>query len=237
VTRSLLYVPIIHTEADLGSIGEEVARRGVREYGEALWKSYEETVLSFWDAVADYFDSIEAAGLRIYQDGMVAQGELGLTIVNEAVKTGSRNYQIIAELIRKGAILEKTEDLALVKEERDWILRITQAKNRAQKFDAALKYKHAKNTLLEKRDKFIATQINGSLLQGERGVLFIGAYHNVRKWLHKDVHVEELKSPDRVREYQKLLPFYRNNRERVEKLRIYLTERCLLKENGGNHGA
>jgi len=67
-----------------------------------------------------------------------------LTIVQEAVKAGSRNYQIVSELIRKGAILIRQKILNLVSEERDWILRITQAKKPCAKADAALKYKLAK---------------------------------------------------------------------------------------------
>lgn len=225
IMRTLLYVPIIHTEADLGSVGEDIAKRGLREFGETLWKRHQETVLGFWDTIAGYFDSIEVTGFKVFQDGMAADGELGMTIVREAVKTGSRNYQIVSELIRKGAILVMTEDINLVKEERDWILRITHAKNRAQKLNAAMKYKLAKNNLLDKRDKFIAKQINDTLQEGENGILFIGAFHNVRKWIQKDITVEEIKDINKVKEYQKLLPFYRSNKERVEKLRMYLTDK------------
>lgn len=231
--RTLLYVPIIHTEADLGSVGGDMAKRGRREFGETLWKRHQETVLGFWDAIAGYFDSIDASDFKIFQDGMVADGETGIAIVREVVKTGSKNYQIISELMRKGAILVMTEDFNLVREERNWILKITQAKNRVQKLDAAMKYKLVKDNLLDKRDKFIAKQINNMLQEGERGILFIGAFHNVRKWLQKDIVVEEIKDINRVKEYQKLLPFYRSNKERVEKLRIYLTDkRERLKRKG-----
>jgi len=224
--RTLLYVPIIHTEADLGSVGGDMAKRGLREFGETLWKRHQETVLGFWDAIAGYFDSIEASGIKIFQDGMLADGETGIAIVREVVKTGSRNYQIISRLIEKGAILAKTEDIDLVRKERDWILKITQAKSRAQKLDAAMKFKLAKKSLLDKRDKFIAKQINDTLQEGERGILFIGAFHNVRKWLQKDIVVEEIKDINKVKEYQKLLPSYQSNKERVEKLRVYLMDTC-----------
>jgi hypothetical protein len=207
-------------------VGEDIAKRGLREFGETLWKRHQETVLGFWDAIAEHFDSIEVSGFKIFQDGMVADGEIGMKIVEETARAGSRNYQLISRLIRKGAILVKTEDLNLVKEERDWILRITQAKNRAQKLDAALKYKLTKNNLLDKRDKFIANRISDTLQEGENGILFIGAFHTVRKWLREEIHVEELKDINKVKEYQKLLPFYRSNKERVEKLRMYLMDTC-----------
>lgn len=224
--RTLLYIPIIHTEADLGSVGQDIAKRGLREFGETLWNRHQKTVLGFWDAIAGYFDPIEVSGFKIFQDGMAADGELGMKIVQEATNAGSRNYQVISELIRKGSILVKTEDLDLVKEERDWILRITQAKSRAQKLDAALKYRLAKRSLLDKRDRYIAKQINNTLQEGERGVLFIGAFHNVRKWLQKEIHVEELKEINKVKEYQKLLFSYRDNKDKVEKLGMYLMDKC-----------
>jgi hypothetical protein len=224
--RKLLYVPIIHTEADLGSVGKDIAKRGLREFGETLWKRHQETVLAFWDTIAHYFDSVDVSGFRIFQDGMVTDGELGMRIVEETAKAGSKNYQLVSRLIRKGALLVKTEDLDLVRQERDWILKITLAKNRAQKLDAALKYKLAKNNLLNKRDDFIAKQIHNALQEGETGILFIGAFHAVMKWLPKDITVEEIKNISKVKEYQKLLPFYGSNREKVEKLRIYLMNGC-----------
>jgi pheromone shutdown protein TraB len=192
-------------------VGKSIANRGMKEFGRTLWKRHEETVLGFWDAIAEYFDPLEVSGFKIYQDGMVADGEMGLTIVREAVKGGSRNYLIISELIRKGAVLVKTEDLNLVREERDWILRMTQGNNTASKLDAASKYRLAKGKLLERRDRFIANRIADTLHENEDGVLFIGAFHNVGRWLKKDIHVEELKEKDKVKEYQKILPFYREN--------------------------
>jgi hypothetical protein len=155
---------------------------------------------------------------------MVAEGEMGMAIVREAVKGGSRNYLVISDLIRRGAILVKTEDLNLVREERDWIVRMTRGKNIAQRLDAALKYKLAKGALLVKRDKFIAKTINETLQ--ENGALFIGAFHNAAKWLDKDISVEELKDRRKVREYQELLPSYHRSKERVEKLGAYLTDKC-----------
>ena len=224
--RKLLYVPIIHTEADLGSVGKDIAKRGLREFGATLWKRHQETVLGFWDAIAHYFDSLDVSGYKIFQDGMVVDGELGMRIVEETAKAGSRNYQLVSRLIRKGALLVKTEDLDLVREERDWILRITLAKNRAQKLDAALTYKLAKNDLLNKRDEFIAKQIHDALQEGETGILFIGAFHTVTKWLPKDITVEEIKDIRKIKEYQKLLPFYGGNKEKVERLRMYLMNGC-----------
>ena len=220
--KFLIYVPIIHTSADLGSLAKDVTKRGIADLGEDLWKVHRKTVDGFWDAISHYFDSIDVSGMKIYQDGMVADGEVGQEIVEAGIKSGSKNYEIVLRLIKRGAILVKTEDFKLVKEERDRLLAITQTKSITKKLLAFIKYKSVKNRLLNLRDKFIAERINETLNHGERGIIFIGAYHNIKKRLPKDIQTREIKETQKVREYQKTLPFYNKNKERFEELSKYL---------------
>lgn len=219
--RTLIYVPIIHTSADLGSLAEDITKRGIADLGEEFWKRHEKTIEGFWGAIIKYFDLLEVSGFKLYQDGMVADGEVGQKIVEEGLKSGSKNYKVISKLLQKGAILVKTEDFELVREERDRLLAITKAKS-PQKLIAFIKYKLVKNRLLNKRDEFIAKRINETLNQGEKGIIFIGAYHDIKKWLPEDIQIKEIKDADKVKEYQRLLPFYNKNRERFEELSEYL---------------
>jgi len=220
--KYLIYVPIIHTTADLGSLAKYVSKRGIADLGEDLWELHRKTVDGFWDAISNYFDSIDVSGMKIYQDGMVADGEVGQEIVEEGVKSGSKNYELVSRLIKRGATLVKTEDFKLVREERDRLLAITQANSIIKKVFAFIKYKSVKNRLLNKRDKFIAKRITETLNQGERGIIFTGAYHNIKKRLSKDIQIKEIKDTQKVREYQKTLPFYNKNKERFEELSKYL---------------
>ena len=220
--RTLIYVPVIHTYADLGSLAKDVAKRGIADLGEDLWKLHRKTVDGFWDAISHYFNSIDVSGMKIYQDGMVADGEVGQEIVEAGIKSGSKNYELVSSLMKRGATLVKTEDFKLVKEERDRLLSITEAKSVIKKLLAFIKYKSVKNRLLNKRDKFIAKRITETLNQGERGIIFIGAYHNIKKRLSKDIQIREIKDTQKVREYQKILPFYNKNKERFEELGKYL---------------
>ena len=220
--RTLIYVPIIHTSADLGSLAEEVTKRGIRDLGSNIWSKHEETVLRFWDVIIKYFDSIEVSGFKLYQDGMPAEGEVGRKIVEEGVKSGSKNYEVIASLLQKGAILVKTEEFNLVKEEHNMLLRITRAKTVVNRFAGLIRYKLAKNNLLNKRDEFIAKRIDETLKEGETGIIFIGAYHNIKQRLPEDIQIREIKDVDKVREYHKLFPFYHKHRERIEDLSGYL---------------
>ncbi|MFH1519221.1 MAG: hypothetical protein ABIE75_01440, partial [Candidatus Omnitrophota bacterium] len=99
---------------------------------------------------------------------------------------------------------------------------ITQAKSIISKLIAFARYKLAKDKLLNKRDEFIANRIKETLSHSEKGILFLGAYHNVKDQLKKDFLITEVKDVDKVREYQQLLPFYNKKRARFEELKRYL---------------
>ncbi|HLE19475.1 MAG TPA: hypothetical protein VI728_14460 [Syntrophales bacterium] len=200
--RKLYYVPIIHTSADLGVIGGEAARRGVERLGEDVWTKHVETVSGFWQALEDYFSAFDAAGVRVYQDGMMADGELGEKIVKEGAEKGSKNFMIILDLLKRGAVLMKTEDLDLLRKEYTLLLEISKAARPVKKLLSYLKYRLIKDRLLKKRDRYIAGMINGTLKDRETGVLFVGAYHDVHPGLSDDIQVVELKDMKKVRDYQ-----------------------------------
>lgn len=221
--RRLIYVPIIHAAADLGSIAEDVAKRGIKGFGEEFWQEHRKAVSGFWDAIADYFIDLEVNGFKVYQDGLVAGGEVGERIIEEGLRTGSKNYEIIDNLIKKGAKLVQTEDFPLVKKERDRIVKITQAKTIPRKIMAYLGYKLTKNKLLKKRDEYVAKRIKETLNHGETGILFMGAYHNILPEISGKFQVIEVKDVKKVRDYQRLLLHRSRNKEEFEKLTRYLT--------------
>jgi len=211
--------------ADMGSIAKKVEEKGVASFGEEFWKGHRETISGFWDVISDYFDYIGACNrkkMKIYQDGMIAEREVGKKIIEEGIKSGSKNYELVLRLVNRGAVLVKTEEFKLVKEELDRLLAITKAKSTSKKLFAFIKYKIIKNKLLKKRDKFISKRIDKTLKDDEVGILFLGAYHYIKNRLPKDIQIIELKDRERVKEYQRLLPFYSKNKERFEELGRYL---------------
>ena len=220
--RTLIYVPVIHTSADLGSLAKDVTKRGIADIGEDVWEKHKVAVEKFWDVISDYFGSIDVSGMKVYQDGMVADGEVGQRIVEEGAKSGSRNYELVARLLKKGAILVKTEDFKLVKEELYRLVALTQAKSISHKLIAFIKYKLVKNMLLDKRDRYVAKRIDETLHHGEKGILFIGAYHNIKTKLPGNIQIKEIKDTQKVKEYQQLLPYCNKHRERFEELSKYL---------------
>jgi hypothetical protein len=220
--RNLIYVPIIHTSADLGSLAKDVDRKGVENFGENMWRDHLKTIDGFWDALFLYFDSINVSGAKIFQDGMIVDGDAGLHIVQEGEKAGSKNHQLVSKLLQRGAILMKTEDFNLVKKERDRLVKMIRTKSTLAKVLGLIIYKLTKKMLLKRRDEYIVQRIDRNLKENEIGILFIGAYHNVQSRLPSDIKIKEIKETCKIREYQSLLPFYHKNKTRFEDLSEYL---------------
>lgn len=221
--KKLIFVPVIHMGADLGSIAEKAAERGISGVGEDIWQMHTKTILGFWQSIAGYFETFDARGVKLYQDGMIADKELGARIIEDGIKAGSINFRILSDLLQRGAVLVRTEDFKLVKQEHDWFIKLSKARTKIEKIIVYLRYRLIKGKLLKKRDKYVAMRINGTLKKNETGVLFIGANHDVERWLDKDIGIVELKDKKKLMEYQRGFIHWDRRREKFDKLAGYLT--------------
>ncbi len=219
--RKLLYVPIIHTEFDMGSVASAIEGKSASLCGEERWAKHKETVAKFWQSLTRYFDSLDATNLKIYQDGLPADGELGRKIIEEGARRGSKNHELILNMMQRGAEIRRTEDPSLLQEEYKYITRLARSKSFAEKALAYAGYKLRKGRLMDERDKFIAKTLNETLKEGETGVLLMGSHHNVAPYLAKDIAVEEVKEREKVNAYFKELAS-RGDERRFEQLAEYL---------------
>ena len=224
--RKLLYVPIIHLGSDLGSAATTIDKTSASFCGEERWAKHKETVTKSWANIADYFAGVDATNLKIYQDGLPVDGELGQKILEEGAKRGSKNYQIILDLIEKGAEIRKTEDTALLKEEYESITKLNQAKSSADRKRALANYKVGRNRLTRERDKSIAKTIDKTLKEEETGALFMGSYHDVLSHLPKDIAIQHVKDREKINAYFEEL-IAGKNEERLEELVEYLISPCV----------
>ena len=224
--KKLLYIPIIHMGPDLGSVAVVLDEMSASFYGEERWAKHKETLAKFWTNIADYFTNVDATTLKIYQDGLPADGELGRKIVEESAKRGSKNHQIILDLIKRGAEIRKTEDTALLKEEYESITKLNQAKSSADRKRALANYKVGRNRLTRERDKFIAKTIDKTLNEGETGVLFMGSYHDVLSHLPKDIVIQQVKDREKINAYFEEL-IAGKNEKRLQELAEYLISPCV----------
>jgi len=208
--------------ADMGSIAPTLDDRATAKLTPELWQRHKEVVSAFWDSIGRFLDALDVNGFKVYQDGLVADGEEGLRIVRESVSQGSKNYEIVGRLLERGAVLVKTESLSLVKQEYNYITKMTRSKSLKEREVAALRYKLARGKLLKQRDEFIAGRINETLAEGETGILFIGAYHDVVHRLAPDIRVGQVKEVVRVKEYHKSLINTKRHDQQLQELGEYL---------------
>lgn len=210
--RSLLYIPIIHEEADLGSAGPALAQSGSSLAGGRRWDLHKQTVRGFWDEVERCLRRFDPRNIRVYQDGLAADGALGRRIAEEASRRGSRNYQIILALLDSGADLRATEDPELL------LLEGTRLHGHHGTSTSAVPHQE----LLERRDAYIARKINSTLREGELGVLFVGAGHAVIAALAEDIAVRRFKDPEKLLLYLRELLLGQGDQERLEALAMYV---------------
>jgi len=220
--RRLIYVPIIHTDADMGSLASALDQGTAALCGEERWERHKATASHFWQMVSDYLETSDTKNLKVYQDGFVSDGDLGKKIIEEGVRRGSKNYEIILNLLNRGAEILSTEDMILLQEEYRYISRIIKAKTLSQRRFAYKGYESRKSQLTMERDRFIAGTISKTLQDGEVGLLFIGAYHDVVPHLAKDIAVEQLKEREKVKAYFDEL-MYGTDKRNFERLTSCLT--------------
>jgi hypothetical protein len=189
--RKLIYVPIIHTEDDMGSMAEFVKKEYKRKYSSQQWDQHKKTVENVWDMIRInvlHLD-LDWPKVRIYQDGLPVCGK-ELNIVKTLADNGSLNHKLIMELQEKGAKIEGTENPELLLAEYNAIMMIVQAKNREEKDILTKKYSKDSNNLLSKRDHYIADRIDKTLKEGETGILFLGLMHQANKLIEKSFDVK-----------------------------------------------
>jgi len=198
--RKLLYIPIVHNQADLGSLSLELMNEGEKKYGVSEWSKHIEEVQKSWDRVEieinKKLENISPNKIRIYQDGLPDNGDIGMKIVDEVSRNGSKNYQIISNLIKSGAILEVAENKDLLFQEYNLITDIIKSETQDEKLKAYLLYQEMSEKLLNDRDAFISNKINTSLNVDEIGIAFFGVGHSIVDKINDDILIVKIEMFD-----------------------------------------
>ena len=172
--KRLIYVPVIHNAADLGSLAAPVRARYQRELGDAAWREREQAVERLWDTIRRRIDDLrlDFGDVLIYQDGLpVCEHEL--EIVRELAGAGSRNHQLILDLVGRGASLMGTEDPQLLI--REYQLQRARLDPQPGGGASAASPDEA-GEVLALRDRAIARRIAETLRDGRVGLLFLALY-------------------------------------------------------------
>jgi hypothetical protein len=198
--RRLIYIEMIHSPSDLGSLAQRLQAVGEETLTLAGWRKHQEDVAAFWEKlrrelIARLEQELPGSQwdkLRVYQDGLPVGGEGAARIAEEVGAAGSPNYQLVNDLLARGARAEQTEDPRLLREEYELARRLAAAQGPAEWTQAAEAYRQRSGVLLAARDAFISQRIDQTLRPGELGVLFIGALHQVSNYLPTDIEIIRL---------------------------------------------
>lgn len=172
----ILYVPILHTEKEIGLIHGEARCLKTTASIEEMWAGIQRKILNIklaWDKV------------RIYQEALPVCGKEEKIVRSLSLK-GSINHRMIAGFLRRGAHIEGTEDPNLLIREHDLLSQALHSKDHGGDLKD---YRKESDAILQLRDQFIAQRIRQTLKGGETGLLFIGVRHKVDELLKKDYYM------------------------------------------------
>jgi hypothetical protein len=188
-SRTLIYLPIVHTQADMGALKESVARATMEKTGRAGLARKAAAIDQIWTEIEAAIDALTLSfdRVRLYQDGLPVCGREG-EIVTELAQAGSRNHQLLLRLMAHGAVLMGTESGDLLVQEYQ-LARQSLTARPPRAAGVAASRRVLSDTLLQRRDQFMAQRINDTLKSGETGILFLGMLHSLERYLNRDVKV------------------------------------------------
>jgi hypothetical protein len=192
LNRRLIWIPVVHAEADLGNMSELVRQIYVKRMGQAKWARHVEDVREFWNQVQELIENLGLAWerVRLYQDGLPNCGHEA-EIVGTIARSGSFNHQLLLKLMERGAQIMGTESPALLIQEYELARRLLASGASAENGKSA-ECVEQNRRLLDLRDRYIAERIGQTLAKGETGLIFLGMLHSLKGRLPNDIRVTRL---------------------------------------------
>jgi hypothetical protein len=188
--RSLFFFPIVHTQTDMGQLGDSVQRATIQKLGIKAWRHKMRAIDERWGEIERTIDGLPLhyEKVRLYQDGLPICGR-EKEIVRELADKGSRNHRLLLLLMERGATLMGTESPELLLIEYQLVKESVTGQNRGRRKITKAEATDSDNTLLDRRNRFIAQRINSTLQTGETGILFLGMLHTLENLLDDDMQV------------------------------------------------
>jgi len=188
--RNLIYIPIIHTQADMGALAESFRAVAIAKIGRERWKSNVAATEQFWAGIRQEILKWDLPFLhvRLYQDGLPVCGREA-DIVADLAKSGSPNHQLLVQLMGRGATLMGTESPDLLIEEYNLVQRVLAERSSKEAARIKEQQRTLSQRLLLRRDQFVSRRVNETLGVAETGVLFLGMLHSPMQWFAGDIQV------------------------------------------------
>jgi len=188
--RTLIYFPIIHTQTDMGALKKYIRRLSLQRLGREAWQRKVALTHSMWAEIEQVVDRLCLSydNVRLYQDGLPVCGREP-EIVEQLAKAGSKNHQLLVRLMEKGATIMGTELAGSLVQEYELVKQVLEAADDQGSAEIEAERKDRGDSILKRRDQFIAGRINSTLLPNETGILFLGMLHSLENRLDGDIQV------------------------------------------------
>jgi len=197
--RTLIYIPIVHTDADMGAMSESLQQIYMKEYGRRKWTRRTATVEKMWKEIERRIAALplDYTKLKLYQDGLPKCGQ-ELEIAKSVAAGGSKNFQLLVRLVEKGARLIGTENPDLLIQEYNRLrnaldnLKGSRGRVLLKKSVTVGGTSASVEGFVSQRDKYIAARIHETLRDDETGLLFLGVVHRANEMLPSDIRISYL---------------------------------------------
>jgi hypothetical protein len=177
--RALIRFPIIHGNEDMGKLDEAVSKSRTAE----VVLKQQAVVKYFWTTIEKTINGLglDFSKVKVYQDSLPVCGKES-EIVDDTAETGSNNYLLLQSLRDKGATIMGTESPDLLLEEYELMKQVYQPKHGQEPPSPELA-----QSLLDRRDEYIARRIDETLFEEEMGILFLGLNHRIDGRIPSDI--------------------------------------------------
>ena len=188
--RRLIYVPILHAQDDSGRAASNVSENAKMRKSKESVGADRTAVEQMWQGIAAKITELNLPWekTRIYQDGTPVCGN-ETALAERLAERGSTNYTFLIKLMKKGAVLEGTEDMELLIQEYDLLNKLLIKKAVSDRDTVNAEYQEKSRKLLALRDQFIAGRIAATLQEGELPIVFMGVMRRLDKLLEKEFQV------------------------------------------------
>jgi hypothetical protein len=188
--RKVIWIPVIHTQKDLGSLSESIKNFYVRKIGWTRWIRHVRAIKDLWKNIRREIEALDLdyTHVRIYQDGLPNCGKEE-KIIRSLAEGGSENHRLVLDLMEKGATVMGTESTELLLKEYDLAQKVGQALGKNDEAAVKKEYKERGQELLNQRDQYMAQRIGETLGAGETGLLFLGMLHAPDRFLPPDIEL------------------------------------------------
>lgn len=191
--RRLIYVPVLHSQQDMGTLAEPAKKFFIDKLSQSLWERHLKAIEDMWAGIRKKLEGLSLPYERtfVYQDGLPVCGK-ETQIISELAGKGNPNHRIIQSMIERGALIQGTENPGFLIEEYNGLKQIMTCEDPERKKELLQRYQESAKELLTKRDRFISERIDKTLARGSVGVLFMGLLHRVDELLPADIQVNYL---------------------------------------------